>query len=95
MLLLWYSLCNHSCNKLTTLITPCGQSTGSHEDYEPHALPCADGGGGKDRFVPSSQGNLGKKEPNVALGDGRHIRWGGKVPSRVNLTDHNTSLTNH
>ncbi|XP_061627201.1 protein bicaudal D homolog 2 isoform X2 [Phyllopteryx taeniolatus] len=34
---------HHLCNKLTMLVMPvCGQSTGSCEDYKPHALPCAE-----------------------------------------------------
>lgn len=59
VLLLWCSLCCRWCNKLTVLITPCGQSNGSHEAheaYEPHVQPCAsrrdDGGGGGQRQVP-------------------------------------------
>lgn len=94
-LLLWYSLRSYSSNKLTMLITPRGQSTGSHEDYEPHAQPCADGGGGKDRFVPLSPGTLGRKQHYVTVGDGRNIKWCGKALSGVKLPDHSTSLTNH
>lgn len=74
VLLLWYSLYCHYCNKLTMLIYACGQSTGSREDYKPHALPCADGGGGKNRFVPSGQVTLEKERPNVLLGGGWGVR---------------------
>lgn len=75
------------------LITPCGQSTGSHEDYEPHALPCAGGGGGKDRFVPSSQDTLAWQEHGSAGGGGKHI-MDRNVQSGVNLPVHNIYLTN-
>ena len=80
VLLLWYSLYCHYCNKLTMLIYACGQSTGSREDYKPHALPCADGGGGKNRFVPSGQVTLEKERPNVLLG--RSIGWDCAIKAR-------------
>ena len=44
---------------------------GACEDYKPRALPCAHGGGGKDRFVPSSQVDLVKEKANV------FTRWAG------------------